>query len=81
MRTYWGGATDDEGSPPYWPFRQEIAVLVSHGLTSRQIAAATHISERTAENHVQYILGKRVRQPHADRRVGRGGARGDEYRS
>lgn len=37
---------------------QEIAELVSQGLTSRQIAAATHISERTAENHVQHILGK-----------------------
>ncbi|MPZ83812.1 MAG: LuxR family transcriptional regulator, partial [Actinophytocola sp.] len=37
---------------------REIAVLVSQGLTSRQIAAAAHISERTAENHVQHILGK-----------------------
>jgi DNA-binding CsgD family transcriptional regulator/tetratricopeptide (TPR) repeat protein len=37
---------------------REIATLVSRGLTSRQIAAAAHISERTAENHVQHILGK-----------------------
>jgi len=37
---------------------REIAVLVSQGLTNRQIAAAAHISERTAENHVQHILGK-----------------------
>jgi DNA-binding CsgD family transcriptional regulator len=37
---------------------REIAVLVSHGLTNRQIAAAAHISERTAENHVQHILVK-----------------------
>ncbi|MGH3881102.1 MAG: response regulator transcription factor, partial [Actinophytocola sp.] len=37
---------------------REIAVLVSQGLTSRQIAAAAHISERTAENHVQHILDK-----------------------
>jgi len=37
---------------------REIAVLVSHGLTNRQIAAAAHISERTAENHVQHILAK-----------------------
>lgn len=37
---------------------REIAVLVSQGLTSRQIAAATHITERTAENHVQNILRK-----------------------
>jgi len=37
---------------------REIAELVSRGLTSRQIAAAAHITERTAENHVQHILGK-----------------------
>ncbi len=37
---------------------REIALLVSQGLTSRQIAAVAHISERTAENHVQHILGK-----------------------
>ncbi|WP_228714016.1 ATP-binding protein [Prauserella endophytica] len=37
---------------------REIAALVSQGLTNRQIAAATHISERTAENHVQHILTK-----------------------
>ncbi|MEW9549761.1 AAA family ATPase [Nonomuraea sp. NPDC050783] len=36
----------------------EIAVLVSQGLTNRQIAAAAHIAERTVENHVQHILGK-----------------------
>lgn len=36
----------------------EIAVLVSQGLTSRRIAAAAHIAERTVENHVQHILGK-----------------------
>jgi hypothetical protein len=28
------------------------------GLSNRQIAAALHISERTAENHVQHILTK-----------------------
>jgi DNA-binding CsgD family transcriptional regulator len=37
---------------------QEIAVLVSQGLTSRQIAAAAHISERTVETHVQHIMEK-----------------------
>ena len=36
----------------------EIAALVGRGLTNRQIAAALHISERTAENHVQHILTK-----------------------
>jgi DNA-binding CsgD family transcriptional regulator len=44
-----GGLTDRE---------YEVAVLVSQGLTSRQIAAAAHISPRTAENHVQHILAK-----------------------
>ncbi|GEL20012.1 ATP-binding protein [Pseudonocardia asaccharolytica] len=36
----------------------EIAELVGRGLTNRQIAAAAHISERTAEAHVQHILAK-----------------------
>jgi DNA-binding NarL/FixJ family response regulator len=31
---------------------------VSQGLTSRQIAAAAHISERTVETHVQHIMEK-----------------------
>ena len=31
---------------------------MARGLTNRQIAAALHISERTAENHVQHILTK-----------------------
>lgn len=37
---------------------REIATLVSRGLTNRQIAAAAHISERTAATHVQNVLGK-----------------------
>ena len=37
---------------------REIAGLVARGLTNRQIGAALHISERTAENHVQHILTK-----------------------
>jgi DNA-binding CsgD family transcriptional regulator len=36
----------------------EIAELVGRGLTNRQIAAAAHISERTAESHVQHVLAK-----------------------
>ena len=32
--------------------------LVARGLTNRQIAAGTHISERTVETHVQHILAK-----------------------
>ncbi len=37
---------------------QQIAMLVSQGLTNRQIAAIAHISERTAETHVRNILAK-----------------------
>jgi DNA-binding NarL/FixJ family response regulator len=36
----------------------EVAGLVARGLSNRQIGAALHISERTAENHVQHILTK-----------------------
>ncbi|MGQ0575448.1 MAG: ATP-binding protein [Pseudonocardia sp.] len=36
----------------------EIAGLVAKGLTNRQIAADTHISERTVETHVQHVLAK-----------------------
>jgi DNA-binding CsgD family transcriptional regulator len=37
---------------------EEIAALVAQGLTNRQVAAVTHIAERTAENHVGHILTK-----------------------
>jgi DNA-binding NarL/FixJ family response regulator len=36
----------------------EIAALVAHGLTNKQIAATAHISVRTVETHVQHILAK-----------------------
>ena len=36
----------------------EIAELVGHGLTNRQIAATAHISERTVETHVGHVLAK-----------------------
>jgi imidazolonepropionase-like amidohydrolase len=36
----------------------DAAAAGVEGLTNRQIAAATHISERTAESHVQHILRK-----------------------
>ncbi|MEV4316849.1 AAA family ATPase [Actinocrispum sp. NPDC049592] len=45
-------------SDPLSKREQEIAVLVGQGLTNRQIAAATHISVRTVETHVQHILAK-----------------------
>jgi DNA-binding NarL/FixJ family response regulator len=31
---------------------------VARGLGNRQIAAASHISERTVESHIQHILAK-----------------------
>ncbi len=37
---------------------REIALLVSRGLTSRQIAERLVVSMRTVDNHVQHILGK-----------------------
>ena len=53
-------ATFDGGSSgsPLTRREREIAGLIARGLTNRQIAAAAHISERTAENHVQHILTK-----------------------
>ncbi|HKR98952.1 MAG TPA: AAA family ATPase [Candidatus Dormibacteraeota bacterium] len=40
------------------PREEEIARMVAEGLTSKEIAAAMHISPRTADNHVQHILEK-----------------------
>ncbi len=40
------------------PREAEVAAQVAQGLTNKQIAALMHISERTAESHVQHILGK-----------------------
>lgn len=37
---------------------REVAALVAHGLTNREIAARLFISERTAESHVEQIRGK-----------------------
>lgn len=51
-------ALDGAAARPLTRREGEIAALVARGLTNRQIAAALHISERTAENHVQHILTK-----------------------
>ncbi len=37
---------------------REIAALVARGLSSRQVASALMISERTVDNHVANILKK-----------------------
>ncbi|WP_169743368.1 helix-turn-helix domain-containing protein [Knoellia sinensis] len=43
---------------PLSPRERQIAGLVADGLSNREIAARLVISERTAQNHVQHILGK-----------------------
>ncbi|WP_460663741.1 helix-turn-helix transcriptional regulator [Kribbella swartbergensis] len=43
---------------PLSPREREVARLVAEGLSNREIANALVISERTASNHVQHILGK-----------------------
>jgi DNA-binding NarL/FixJ family response regulator len=40
------------------PREGEVAALVAHGLTNRQIAGALVIAERTADVHVSNILNK-----------------------
>ena len=37
---------------------QEVAVLIAHGLTNKQIAEHLIIAPRTADNHVQHIFDK-----------------------
>jgi DNA-binding CsgD family transcriptional regulator len=46
------------GCSPLTQREDAVAALVARGLTNRQIAAELHISERTAQNHVQHILSK-----------------------
>ncbi|MGH8921008.1 MAG: response regulator transcription factor, partial [Actinomycetes bacterium] len=38
------------------PRQREVAELVAHGRTNREIAAELHIAQRTAENHVKDIM-------------------------
>jgi DNA-binding CsgD family transcriptional regulator len=37
---------------------REVAMLITRGLTNRQIAQLLVISPRTAENHIQHIFDK-----------------------
>ena len=48
----------DTGTDLLTAREREVAALVAHGLTNRQIAARLVITERTAETHVQNILNK-----------------------
>jgi len=43
---------------PLTPREQEVAELVRHGLTNKEIAGKLVISQRTAETHVEHILTK-----------------------
>ena len=40
------------------PREREVAILVAHGLSNRDIAERLVVSERTAENHVQRVLNR-----------------------
>jgi non-specific serine/threonine protein kinase len=51
-------ATPDGSAARLTPRQLEVARLVARGLSSREIAAGLSITERTAENHVEHILGK-----------------------
>lgn len=48
----------DQGGGPLTAREREVAALVARGLSNRQIAERLVLSERTAQNHVQHILGK-----------------------
>ena len=40
------------------PREREVALLISQGLTNREISTALVIAEKTADAHVQHILNK-----------------------
>jgi len=52
------GATRGPRQTPLSRREQEVAALIAHGLTNREIAEALSISERTAGNHVHHIFNK-----------------------
>jgi DNA-binding NarL/FixJ family response regulator len=49
---------DTTGVPGLTRRESQVAELVSEGLTNKDIAARLTIAQRTAENHVERILGK-----------------------
>lgn len=56
-------ATFPYASPPrpavrLSPREREVALLIAHGLTNRQIGERLVISVRTADNHAQHIFDK-----------------------
>jgi DNA-binding CsgD family transcriptional regulator len=50
--------TELQGKPRLTAREKEVAALVGNGLSNKDIAAKLVISERTAEGHVERILGK-----------------------
>jgi DNA-binding NarL/FixJ family response regulator len=46
------------GSAALTPREKEVAVLVSRGLTNRQVASELSISEHTVANHISKVLNK-----------------------
>ena len=56
-RTAAGGSGAPPGAP-LSPREREVAVLVAHGLSNKQIALRLRIAERTAENHLEHILNR-----------------------
>lgn len=52
------GASSPKRPSPISSREHEVAKLVAEGLTSREIAAALVISQRTVETHIQHILTK-----------------------
>lgn len=53
-----GGGASADSAEPLTPREREVAVLVAHGVSNREIAGRLFISERTAQTHVQNILNK-----------------------
>lgn len=51
----------DPGPPGVYPLTRkevEVAILVAHGRTNKEIASQLFNSERTIDNHVQHIYNK-----------------------
>jgi DNA-binding NarL/FixJ family response regulator len=51
------GAAPVTGRPPLTPRETQVAEVVALGRSNRQIAEALLIAERTAEGHVEHIMG------------------------
>ena len=78
-----GGLPDH--SLPLSPRERQIADMVSKGLTNRQIAALSYVSENTVKQHLKHIFSKmnvsaRAELVQAVWATNRGGANGDPAR-